>query len=193
MRRSDPTGSANNRALGASRSGRAGVDGLTAAGVRSIVAIVGGGSFRRRAFVLVGGALLGWLAFAITAWLPTGGLRDSSNCHTIADAGFDPWSGLGYGRVYECVRVNADAGNAVETVTGQDRPPRTRYGTRHALPIWVAVPIGWLAAAWLSRLQAESWLAGWRWAPRPFNIVLVVAGVILLIVACVGVAVTMST
>lgn len=168
------------------------VDGLTAAGGERIVAIVGGGSFRRRAIVIVGGALLGWLAFAVTAWLPTGGHRGSSNCHTIADAGFDPWTGLGYGRVYECVRVNADAGNAVETVTGQDRPPRTRYGTRHALPVWVAVPIGWLVAAWLSRLQAESWNEGWSWAPRPFNIVLVVAGVILLIVACVGVAVTMS-
>jgi hypothetical protein len=166
---------------------------LTAAGGQRIVAIVGGGSFRRRAIVIVGGALLGWLAFAVTAWLPSGGPRDSPNCHTIADAGFDPWTGLGFGRLYECVRVNVDAGNAVETVTGQDRPPRTRFGTRHALPIWVAVPIGWLVVAWLSRLQAEDLFEGWSWAPRPFNIVLVVAGVILLIVACVGVAVTLST
>ena len=165
---------------------------MTAEGVRRIVAIVGRGSFRRRAIIIIGGALLGWLAFAVTAWSPTGGLRGSSNCHTIADAGFDPWTGLGFGRVYECVRVNADAGNAVETVTGQDRPPRTRFGTRHALPIWVAVPIGWLVAVWLSRLQAEDLFAGWSWAPRPFNIVLVVAGVILLIVAFVGAAVTLS-
>lgn len=149
--------------------------------------------FRRLAVIVVGGVVVGWLGFVFTAGLPIGpGRGETGNCRTIREAGFDPWTGLGYGRVYECVRVNAEDGNAIETVVGRDPAPRTRYGTRHALPVWVAVPIGWLALAWLARRQAEGAFAGWSGRPRSAGIVLIVTGVVLLVIAWIGVAVILS-
>jgi hypothetical protein len=149
--------------------------------------------YRRLAIIVVGGVVFGWLAFLSTAGPPIGpGRGEPHNCHTIREGGFDPWTGLGFGRVYECVRVNADAGNAIETVVAQDPAPRTRYGTRHALPVWLAMPVGWIILAWLSRLQAEGAYDGWSWRPRRSGIVLIAVGIFLLFVAFVGMSVTLS-
>jgi hypothetical protein len=83
--------------------------------------------------------------------------------------------------VYECVRVNAEAANAVETAVGRDRPPRTWLRTRHALPLTVGVPLGWIAMAAIVR----QWAAGelrFTWRPRRnLGTAMIVAGVILFV------------
>ena len=82
----------------------------------------------------------------MSSWLPQATyLGPSCATRTVQDAGFDPLTGLGYGRLYECVRE--ENGVALPTQLVRDPAIRTMFGTRHAIPIPIGFAAGCIAIA----------------------------------------------
>lgn len=101
---------------------------------------------------MVGGVVVGLIAFWVTSWLPQPVyLGPLCATRTVQDAGFDPWTGLGYGRLYECVRDNN--GVALPTQLVRDPAVRTMFGTRHAIPIPIGIAAGCIAVAVASGIR----------------------------------------
>ena len=100
------------------------------------------------------GVLAGFVAFWVTSWQPMSTYLGPLDVGRVLEhAGFDPWTGMGHGRVYESVVVT---GSGLLQPGAIVREPgfRTWLGTRHAIP----VPLG-AVAAWIG-------MAFVRWARR---------------------------
>ena len=113
-------------------------------------------SLRNGLLIACGGFLLGLLAFAWSA--AQGAHFGVPGCTTLEEAGFDPWSGLGHGRLYECLDAPGAASHLVRL-----SPPRAAFGFRHAVPLSIGIPAGWIATAaivwlWPRRRLIPSWL-----------------------------------
>ena len=74
---------------------------------------------------------------------------------TLEDAGFDPLTGMGHGRLYVCREVNAQ-GVAEPPFLRREPLTRTWFGTRHAVPLPVGIPLGCLVMALALRLRPRT-------------------------------------
>lgn len=102
---------------------------------------------RRLALAVAAGLVLGIGAFAATGFeSPTIYLGP---CYPVVGEGFDPWTGLPHGSVWECAPwiVPAGAGaTATEGRPGFAQPPSDAIAGRWAVP----VPLGFVAGAGLA-------------------------------------------
>ena len=104
--------------------------------------------------IVVGGIVFGLAAFWLSSWLPPQAhLGPTCATRTIEEAGFDPWTGLGYGRLYECIRDNN--GVALPAQFVRDTARRTMFGTRHAVPVPVGIVGGWLTIGSIVAIRAR--------------------------------------
>jgi len=95
---------------------------------------------------LVAGVLIGSLVFAVTAWQPIRSYLGPVGITRMIDGvGFDPWTGMGHGRIYE---MGGNPGtNPTRPVPVIREPIRTWLGTRHAVPIPIGTALAWIALA----------------------------------------------
>jgi hypothetical protein len=102
-----------------------------------------------RVFNFIGaGILVGVIAFLLSAGAlphysylgPVGIVR------MIDDPGFDPWTGMGHGRIYELAAITGN-GPVGATRVVRERGFRTWLGTRHAIPVPLGAGLTWTALA----------------------------------------------
>src|SRR4026208_2612287 len=93
---------------------------------------------RKALLIAGGGVVLGTLGFWWTGQTPSalGGLPE---CSATENAAFDPWTGLGHGRVLTCINAAWDGKSYTSHVVNES-PPGAAFGFRPALPVAVGSP-----------------------------------------------------
>ena len=107
---------------------------------------------RRKALLIAGGGVvLGTLGFWWTGQAPSG-LGGLPECRATENAWFDPWTGLGHGRVLTCIDAAWD-GKSYTSHLVNESPPRAAFGFRRALPLPMGIPLGCIVMGIALRLR----------------------------------------